>query len=202
MTVVISTPMVFMLNNIQNLKNMKKKIFYVVIICFCFFINTMAQITDNYNYENWNGKGGDIKTKIEIPSQFITNGMYLRESSTETFVRFRIALNEQDTLKRGYLHLKIFPNVEEAQLALVEYLNVFSNYSKPPRLTTEEFKVGDVAFGSKFDDILSISYVRNNVLVIVNAKYSKAKEILHTTDNAIQKATIWQKDMPKPLFVL
>jgi hypothetical protein len=44
----------------------------------------MAQITDNYNYENWNGKGGDIKTKIEIPSQFITNGMYLRESSTET----------------------------------------------------------------------------------------------------------------------
>jgi len=85
---------------------------------------------------------------------------------------------------------------------LVEYINVISNFSKPPRLTTEEFKAGDVAFGRKFDDILIISFVRNNVLVIVNAKYSKAKEILFSTDNAIQRATIWQKDMPKPLFVL
>jgi len=180
---------------------MKKLIIYIVFICFS--VNVMAQIADNYNYENWKGQGGDIKTKIEIPSQFILiNEMSVRESSTEIFLRFKIGLNEKDTLKKGYLHLKIFPSVEKAQLALVEYLNVITNFHKPSNLTTEEFKVGDVAFGSKFDDILCVSFVRNNVLIIVNAKYSDAKNILFSTDSIIQKATIWQKGMPAPFFIL
>jgi len=179
------------------------KIIKIVIIIICFSFNTDAQILNNYGYENWPGKNGIAKTDVIIPHQLVSKyDMSFRRGSTETYLRYKIALNENDTIKNGYLHIRIFLSTEEAQLALVENLEVITDLSKPPLLTNEDFKAGDVAFGKDKDGILWMAFTRNNVLAIVCAPIEKARNIAHEIDKTLLSSPEWKKNTSNPLFIL
>ena len=185
---------------------MKIIVFAVIMIFVVMFISCEKEVSiqnlENYGYDNWPGKNGDVKTDIEIADQFVTAyDMSLRSGSSETYLRFEIALNENDTTKQGYLHLRIFPTIEEAQLALVEYLDIITAFPKPPRLTNEDFNAGDVAFGKKFDGNVKMCFTRNNVFVIIYAPTGKAGEIAHKIDIAVQNAPEWKEGMEHPKFI-
>ncbi len=154
-------------------------------------------------YENWPGKNGEVKTEVEIPAHFFSsNDMFLRESSTEKFVRFKVIFYENDSIKEGYLHTQIFPTIEDAQFALKEYLETITNPEGLSCLTNEDFKAGDVSFGKKYDMYLRMCFTRNNVLSIIYASTEQVLNISEGIDVAIQNAPHWQTGMPEPLFIL
>ena len=93
-------------------------------------------------------------------------------------------------------------STEEAQLALVENLEVITDLSKPPLLTNEDFKAGDVAFGKDKDGILWMAFTRNNVLAIVCAPIEKARNIAHEIDKTLLSSPEWKKNTSNPLFIL
>ncbi len=182
---------------------MGTKNFLVVFTFILCLICCTNEIENICNYEDWPGKNGAVKTNIEIPVKFFSsNDMSLRESSTDTFVRFKIALFENDSIKGGYLHTQIYSTIEKAQLALKEYLETITNTDGHPCLTNEDFKTGDVAFGKELGEFLRMCFTRNNVLTIIHASTGKATEITYKIDSVIRAAPVWQEDMPYPSFIL
>lgn len=158
---------------------------------------------NNYGYENWPGKNGAVKSNIEFPTQLISQyDLTLARGFTSNFFFYKLPLDENDTIKSGRLQAQIFSSIDTAQLALVNYLNILTTPVKPPRLTNEDFKTGDVTFGEERDGILWMVFTRNNVLVIVDAPLEKAKDIAQIIDEAIQNAPEWKEGMPEPMFIL
>ena len=127
--------------------------------------------------------------------------MSLATGSKGNYFFYKVPLDENDTIKNGRLQAQVFSSIEEAQLALVDYLNILTTPVKPPRLTNEDFKAGDVAFGEVNNGILWMIFVRNNVLVIVHAPTKIAKAIAQEIDKAIQNSPEWQEGMPEPSFI-
>lgn len=155
------------------------------------------------NFEDWPGKNGAVKTNIGIPAQFfLSDDMSFRESSTTTFVRFKIALDENDLAKGGYIQTQIYSSVLEAQLALNEYLETITNPNGLPCLTGENFTTGDVAFGRESDKLMRICFVKNNVFTIVYAPTVRALSISSEIESEIIGAAEWKDGMPDPSFVL
>lgn len=85
---------------------------------------------------------------------------------------------------------------------MVDYLNILTTPLKPPRLTNEDFKTGDVAFGEVNNGILWMAFTRNNVLVLIDAPINDAKVISSEIDKRILDAPTWKDGMAKPSFVL
>jgi hypothetical protein len=184
------------------MNNRLLRIIQIVIVICCFFNITFAQ-NMNYGYDNWPGKSGVIKSNIELPTQLISKfNLTLAQGSKETSFFYKISLDENDQIKKGRLQAEIFSSIEEAQSALVEYLDCLTTPYKPPRLTNEGFKIGDIAFGEVNNGILRMAFTRNNVLLVVHAPINKAKEIAQGFDKNIQVAPEWKKDTSKPSFVL
>lgn len=122
-------------------------------------------------------------------------------SRGDSFI-YRLPLDENDADKKGKIEVNVFSDVEKAQIALVDYLDGMVSPNKPPRLTSEDFNVGDVAFGKVYHGILKIEFVRNNVLVIVHAPEEMAKTIVKEMDEKIQLAPQWQTGASIPSFIL
>jgi hypothetical protein len=164
-------------------------------------MDTFAQ--DKYGFENWSGKSGAIKSKIELPFQLIsTQNLSLAEGSSGTSLFYKIPFDENDQLKKGRLQAEVFSTIEEAQLDLVEYLDCLTTPFKPSRLTEKEFNIGDVAFGKEKDGILLMAFTRNNVLLVIHAPISIAKEMGEAFDRSIQNAPEWEKNTSNPFFNL
>jgi len=164
---------------------------------------TTVKTEENYGYENWPGKDGVIKTNIEFPDELISKYyMSLASGAKGTYFFYKVPLYENDIIKNGRLQAQVFPSIDTAQLALVNYLNILQTPDKPPRLTDEDFKAGDVAFGDIKDGILWMAFTRNNVIITVHAQTEKAGDIANKIDSAIQNAPEWKEGMPEPSFVL
>lgn len=183
------------------------KRFYLILIILSLFSckddpTVQPEIVNN-GYEFWPGKSGVIKTDIEFPGNFVSeyNLSLYNGSRGDSFI-YRLPLDENDADKKGKIEVNVFSDVEKAQLALVDYLDGMVSPNKPPRLTNEAYKVGDVAFGKVYDGILKIEFARNNVLVIVHAPTNTCKSIVSALDEAIQKAPEWQAGTPTPSFIL
>lgn len=177
------------------------KIILIVLIN-CLWISAYSQIS-NYDIENWSGKNSVVKDHISLPNNVIKEyNMTLTKGSRESSFFYKISLDENDRLKKGRLQVKVFSNIKDAQLALVEYLDCLSTPFKPPRLTDEDLIAGDVAFGDENNGIIRMAFVRNNVVVVIHAPITKAKKIAQEIDEKIQNAHEWKVDSLKPSFIL
>lgn len=157
----------------------------------------------DYGYASWPGKSGVTKTNIEFPGNFVSGyNLSLYDGSRGDSFIYRLPLDENDADKKGKIEVNVFSDVEKAQIALVDYLDGMVSPNKPPRLTSEDFNVGDVAFGKVYHGILKIEFVRNNVLVIVHAPEEMAKTIVKEMDEKIQLAPQWQTGASIPSFIL
>jgi hypothetical protein len=183
----------------------------LVVLCLMFLFlscqkektDTISEAEENYGYENWLGKNGIVKTNIEFPDELISEyHMSLASGVKGNYFFYKVPLYENDTIKNGRLQVQVFSSIDTAQLALVNYLNTLTTPFKPPRLTNEDFKVGDVAFGENKDGILWMVFTRNNVLIIVNTLINVAKSIALEIDKSIQNASEWKEGMPEPIFIL
>jgi len=135
--------------------------------------------------------------------QFISkHDLTLAQGSTGKYFFYKVPFDESDTIKKGRLQAQVFSNIAEAQLALVDYLDKLTTPNKPPRLTDDDLKIGDVAFGREYNGILRIAFARNNVFVVVHAPTIKAMEIALEIDQKIQNAPEWKEDSPEPSFIL
>ena len=178
------------------------RIIQVIIVMSCCLTDVFAQ-NKRYDYENWPGKDGVVKTNIEFPDELISEyDMSLASGVKGNYFFYKVPLYENDIIKNGRLQAQVFSSIDTTQLALVNYLNTLTTPFKPPRLTNEDFKAGDVAFGENKDEILWMAFTRNNVLVIVHAQTEKAGNIAHKIDTAIQNAPEWEEGMPEPSFIL
>ena len=127
--------------------------------------------------------------------------MKLAKGYNDSTLFYKIPLNENDSLKKGRLHVKIFSNSSVAQLALAAYLDCIVTPKLFPRLTSENFKHGDVAFGSEHNGIMQIAFTKNNVLVILHAPAEKAFLLSGEIDLIIQNAPELRSNMnPSLLF--
>ena len=178
------------------------RIVQLIIILCCTYSITFAQ-DENYGFETWPGKNGVIKSNIVFPDQLISNyDLTLAKGSNGTQFFYKIPLNKYDSIKEGRLQVQVFTKTNEAQLALVEYLDCLTTIITPPRLTSEVFKAGDVAFGEHNDGVVQMAFTKNNVIVIVHALIEEAIEIVQEIDRQIQLAQEWENDNTQPMFVL
>jgi hypothetical protein len=178
-----------------------RRLHIITVIC-CFFIYSKAQ-NRNYDFASWDGKNGASKNNIEIPERFLKKyNACLAIGSDEYSFFYKVPLDKNDTIRNGRFQSAIFLNSEEAQRALVNYLNELTTPKKPARLNIEDYNIGDIAFGDIISGILYLVFTRNNVLVFVQAETNTAKEIAIEFDNLIQKSSDWTKDNLKPCFKL
>lgn len=159
--------------------------------------------TKDSEYKNWPGKDGIIKCNIEFPAQLITKyQLSLTVGSNGQSFFYKIPIDENDTIKKGKLQVGVFSNIEAAQLGLVSCIAELTTPFKPPFLTNEEYKAGEVAFGEVKNSILWMAFVRNNVLIIIDAPVKTAKEISFEIDKSIINASNWKEGMAPPSFLL
>jgi len=167
--------------------------------------NTVAPIdtTKNYEYENWAGKDGIVKCNIVFPSQLISEfGLSITVGSDGQSFFYKIPIDENDTIKKGRLQVGVFSNIEAAQLGLVNCISELTTPFKPSFLTNEDYKVGDVAFGEVKNNVLWMAFVRNNVLIIVNASKNTSKRISLEIDKSVINSSEWKEGMAPPSFLL
>jgi len=181
--------------------SMNKKIF-IFIILYCSAI--IAQINDNdFGYKNWPSKRGVVKHRIEIPvTPFLGYGLQLTPTFNDSIVRFKIPMSENDTVKLGRLLMQIYPTIEKAQLALRDYLYTFQSTIKPPRLESENFSYGDVAFGWEINGTYRVYFCDNNIMLIIEAATDITPELIAKTESVIQSAPNWSPGDVKPAFIL
>lgn len=159
--------------------------------------------TKDSEYKNWPGKDGIIKCNIEFPAQLISKcQLSLTVGSNGQSFFYKIPIDENDTIKKGRLQVGVFSNIEAAQLSLVNCITELTTPFKPPFLTNEDYKTGDVAFGEVKNNVLWMAFVRNNVLIVIDAPVSTAKEISSEIDKSIINASDWKEGMTPPSFIL
>ena len=172
-----------------------------IIILSSFSFNEILAQKEDYDYENWPGKDGTIKTNIIISDQLVKDyKLLLSRGSNDTIHFYEFSDYENDNIKKGRVDIRICSNVEKAQLALVDYLECFTNPIKPPRLTFEDFNAGDVAFGENIYEAVYMAFTRNNVLVILRTTHEKVKVIALDIDKSIQDAPVFEEDSLYPSF--
>lgn len=187
----------------MNKKNIGICLMFFTLLISCQKSDVPATLENNYGYENWPGKTGTIKSDILFPEQLILqHKLELTTGSTGSSFFYKLPLSESDYLKKGRLQVTVFANVEEAQLSLVEYLDLLTTLSKPPRLTDKNLTFGDVAFGEIYNEIFKLALVRNNALVIVHAPTEDAKAIATIVDERIRNAPEWRTGSGVPSFIL
>jgi len=155
----------------------------------------------SYGYDLWPEKDGLIKTDIEFPTQFISQyHLSLVSGYTACFFTYQIALSTTDTEKSGSISVGVYQAPSFAHMALVEYLSGLTT-SIPTLLTVEHYAAGDVAFGDVTAGILNMAFVRNNVLVIINAPVAAATAIDLEIDAKIQSAPEWTANSNYPSYI-
>ena len=158
---------------------------------------------ENYGYENWPGKAGTVKSNIAFPDQLILQyGLELTIGSTGASFFYKVPLAVNDDLKKGKLQVEVYDSVEKSQLGLVEYLDLLTTPSKPPRLFNKNEAFGDVAFGEIYNEVFKLAFVRNNILVVINAPTETAKATAASIDEKIKIAPQWQAGSGIPSFIL
>jgi len=158
---------------------------------------------DNFDYDNWPGKNGVIRGSVELPvSSFLGYGLQLKPGFDDNTLRFALPVSEEDTVKIGRLETDIYQTIEKAQLDLLDFLYAMQSPFKPPRLTSEEFSPGDVAFGSERDGVFFVLFTQANVRVIITAPANVAIELAQKVDSLIQAAPVWASGDPKPHFII
>jgi len=155
---------------------------------------TNAQQPD-YDFNNWPGKDGDIITNLSIPEQFVLeHDLVLTKGSDDTLRHYKIALFENDLVKKGRIDVIIYPTVDTAQLALItEFIEAVTDPDKPSMLTAEEYNSGDVAFGYNQNGRINMAFTRNNILVMIRAPEEKTKIIASQVDGFILNAAATEK---------
>ncbi|MCF8358389.1 MAG: hypothetical protein K9H26_06495 [Prolixibacteraceae bacterium] len=163
--------------------------------------NTYSQ-ESQYNFDNWPGKNSIAKTGIELPKDFVTkhNMNITKGSSSDAFI-FRFYYNVNNIAKNGKLQVAVLSNSDEAQIALLNYLESLSTRIKPPMLNNEEFEYGDVAFGQVYDGEFRVAYTKNNVFIVIHAPLKDAKKIAYDIEYNIKKAPVWKNKDNKPSFI-
>ncbi|HAH26273.1 MAG TPA: hypothetical protein DCL77_21325 [Prolixibacteraceae bacterium] len=157
-------------------------------------------LTKSYDYESWPGKDGLVKTDIEFPSQLVSKyNLSLEPDYSGDDFTYQIALNSTDTLKTGRIAVNVFSDIAEAQSSLVGYIEGLT--TPLPLLSVQHIKAGDVAFGKVSDGILNLAWVRNNVMVVIQAPSGVGQAIDLAIDQKIQSAPEWTEGLSYPSYV-
>jgi len=173
----------------------------ILVVIFCYSFDYSSAQNKNFDYENWTGKNENAKNNIEIPEQLMSNyNAILSKGSNPQSFFYKVSIDDNDKLKTGRFQACVFLSSEDAQLGLVNFLNELTTANKPPRLTNEDYIVGDVAFGTILNGTLFLIFTRNNVMVFLHAETNKAKEIALEFDKLIVKSPDWNKAQTKPSF--
>lgn len=179
-----------------------KKLFYLILgLWICGFFAFAAAQEENFGYENW-PKNGVIRSKIELPvNSFIGYGLQLTPGFTDSSVFLNLPLSEDAIVKKGRLQMNIYRTINDAQWALVEFLYAIQSVKKPDRKQTNNLP-GDVTFLDEKDDVLSLLFTRDNVMVVLVASISTAMELAQKVDSLVLAAPIWTPEDSKPVFVI
>jgi len=158
---------------------------------------------DNFDYENWPGKDGLTKNKIELPViPFQGFEIELIPSYNDSVLFFDLPLSEKDTFKIGRLNMQIYTTIEKAQLALLDYLFTFQSTNKPDRLKENVFPYCDIAFGWENEETFSAYYCNKNIMIIIEASNENTKKIAEVIDDIIKTAPNWSSDDNRPTFII
>ncbi|MFH0756659.1 MAG: hypothetical protein V2B15_05160 [Bacteroidota bacterium] len=142
-----------------------------------------------YGQDNWPGKTGEVKAKLEIPKLFITKyDLTLANGHTDYSAFFRLPIESDEDVKKGRLQISIYPSVEESQSALVEYLDCLTTINKPTRLQDSEIQSVDVAFGNINEGIWFIAFTKNNIFIILKASSETIKTLMQDIESVIRNA--------------
>ena len=158
---------------------------------------------EDYGYESWPGKDGTIRRSIELSVTSLSGyGLQLAPGFTDSSVFLKLPISEDDTVNIGRLDIKVYQTIEKAQRALVEYLYTIVSFVKPPRLTAEEFPIGDVAFGEEREGVFFGVFTRANIRIVIEAPTSVAKELASKIDDTVMQAPSWGVGDSCPAFII
>ncbi|MBC8182644.1 hypothetical protein H8E88_16210 [candidate division KSB1 bacterium] len=77
---------------------------------------------DDFGYNCW-PKNGTIRRSIELPvNTFLEYELELQPGFNDSTIHFDLPLSEDDTVKIGRFDIDIYSNIENAQLALLNFL--------------------------------------------------------------------------------
>ncbi|NOY60649.1 MAG: hypothetical protein GXO75_17220 [Calditrichaeota bacterium] len=179
-----------------------RKILYLLSsIWMCGFFAFAAAQEEDFGYENW-PKNGVVRSKIELPvNSFIGYGLQLTPGFTDSSVFLNLPLSEVDIVKKGRLQMSIYRTIKDAQWALVEFLYAIQSVKKPVMKQTNNLP-GDVTFLDEKDDVLSLLFTRDNVMVVLVASISTAMELAQKVDSLVLATPVWTPEDSKPVFVI
>lgn len=182
----------FMQDNITNytkLINNEISDWNSIIECIEYNEETTYLPEENYDFENWPGKSGTIKTNVEFPESLIEQyKLQPRASSKVNHLSYDFPLREYDSVNLGRIELTTYPSIHKAQYGLIEYMNDLTSAIKPPRFINDCLFAGDVAFGYKDNATVCYIFSRNNVQVTIKSRIGDIYDIAYAIDEAIQSA--------------
>lgn len=119
----------------------------------------------DFDFENWRGRDGAIRTDIDFPiSPFLGYGIIVEKSSYSHYLW--MDLKKSATLSNGEMKIFIFPSIEEAQKGMLDFLeNGFQGIIRPKQLLKSP--IGDVVFGLDDEKARSLFFTRANVMVYI-----------------------------------
>ena len=145
-------------------------------------------------------KYGTTRQSVELPVNTFTGyQLELKPGFDDSTLHFNIPLLGENV---GRVDFDIFRDIKQAQLDLLNFYYAINSPFKPPRLTKEEFPIGDVAFGEENGEIFFVFFTRDNVRIIIDAPTNITKELAQKIDNIILNSPAWSYGDPEPIFVI
>jgi hypothetical protein len=172
--------------------------------CLCSMHDYLSEdVCIRHDFYNWPGKNNSVKTNVEIKENLVSPYNLGIDILYDDYITFISPRDETDPLKFGRLVIAIYSSCCEAQLSLLTYLRegMASHPKNPERLTIEDFKYGDVAFGYEYDGMFTVFYTKNNVRVVLVASIQNAMLIANEISQIIQDAPVVKKKDTKPKLI-
>jgi hypothetical protein len=145
-----------------------------------------------HDFYSWPGKNNSVKTDVVIKDNLVSTYNMSIHMLYDDFIFFDLPSYETDSLKYGRLIIYIFASCCEAQLSLVGFLEegMAAHPKNPERLTIEDFKYGDVAFGYEDNGMFYVFYTKNNIRVVLITSIQNAMLISNEISQSIQDAPV------------
>jgi hypothetical protein len=181
------------------------------------FMNSHPAVAQNeFDYNNWPGREGAIKTDIEFPvAPFLGYGVTISRIYTYTYNSSILHLilprkkspdSPVNSLGiRGEINFHVYPTIIEAQYAMKCISSDYAGYLHPKRLI--EPPVGDVAIIVEKQGYHDFYFTRANALVYLqNISVTDTLQLFENLtkeiDEVIKNAPVWETGDPQPHIII
>jgi hypothetical protein len=179
------------------------------------FMNSHPAVAQNeFDYNNWPGRDGIVKTNIDLPVapflgyEFILNRIYPMDSSS---IWLRLPLKKSPDSpanlpgEQGQLKFSVCPTIIEAQYAMFCVVSDYMGHTQPKRLT--EPPVGDVAIIVETKGYYNLFFTRTNVFVCmqfisVSDTTRLFRNLAKEIDKVILNSLAWNTRDPAPHLII